>query len=141
MVVGSSPTGRTMTDKIKYRCRFLTTGTAVDSDWLEILASSPEEAANSVHDRETNQARRIPQEISFCQDEAKPGARVYFARVEVEGHGEWISRVYTSGIVRCGGVKPRNRTRIEDIAKLLKWERPASELLEDGWIGEEQEWH
>ena len=76
-------------------------------------------------------------EEALAPDASKPGANIHFALVEVEHHGSWVSKIYTSGIMRRGGVKARPAVTLVDVAKAVRWERDPSELLEDGWIGEE----
>jgi hypothetical protein len=60
---------------------------------------------------------------------------IHFGLIEVEGHGELLTRTFSSGIWRQGGVKPHHE-RIEDVAKIIGWEHDPKELLEE-WDNEE----
>lgn len=112
-----------------YRCRFVAPR---QSEWRAIEADSPESAAHELHFRdEKNYA------ISYDPDPSL-ARRIYFARIEVEGHADFISRIFTSGIVRRGGIGRKNT--IADVARTVGWSAPPEELLEDGWAGEEKEW-
>lgn len=115
-----------------YRCRFTA---PLSSDWRTIEADSPEWAANELHSQDTR-----TYSIGFTPDPNKRGNIVYFSSVEVEGHGSWVSRMYTSGIVRRGGVKTNRGVSLEDVAKAVGWNGPASELLDPGWDAQESEW-
>lgn len=110
-----------------FRCRFVAPKV---SDWSSVEADSPELAANEFHSRDERSWS-----IAYVPDESNPGARVHFARIEVDGHGELVSRIFTSGIIRRGGV--RSRPSLTDVAKAVGWERNPNELLEVGWEGEE----
>ncbi len=69
------------------------------------------------------------------------GETSYFAVAEVEGHGEFVTRMFYSGIGRRGGVKVQNplaRTSLQAIEAELGL--TAGFLAEDGdtdWDGEE----
>ena len=117
-----------------YRCRFLAPR---ETSWEDVSASSPEDAAQKHHDRHRDIS------VKFCPDPDKGGSRIHFARIEVEGHGDMVSRLYTSGIIRKGGVKNpflRPLITIEGVVKAIGWQKPPAELLEPGWDGEETEW-
>ena len=113
----------------EYRCRFIAPRM---SAWSTLEADSPELAANECHCRDERSHA-----ITYTPDASKPGANIHFALVEVEHHGSWVSKIYTSGIMRRGRVKARPAVTLVDVAKAVRWERDPSELLEDGWIGEE----
>lgn len=117
---------------IIYRCRFTAPR---QSDWSTVEADSPELAANELHDRDPKTYA-----IGYEPEPDKPGRRVYFASVEVEGHGEWVSRMYTSSIVRRGGVKSRRAVTLAEIARAIGWQHDPAELLAAGWDGEESVW-
>lgn len=95
-----------------YRCRFIA---PYRSDWSTVEAESPELAANELHSRDERTYA-----ITYIPDPSKPGGRVHFARMEVEGHGTHVSRVYTSAIVRRGGVRIRP-VALSDVAKVVGW--------------------
>lgn len=111
-----------------YRCRFvapMTTG------WHSISSTSPEEAANDYH---SNECRGGFTGLMFDHN----GTHIYFAKIEVEGHGEWVSRVYSYGIWRKGGVRQSfNEPTLQSIAKDLGYEHDPQTLLEEDWECEE----
>jgi len=112
-----------------FRCR---TVKPEVSAWVEIEAESPEDAANSYHERDT------PKSLTY-RHETEGGARVVFigfARIEVEGHGEMVSKVYHHGIWRKGGVKTRAPMTLTMVAEALGYDEDPSTLL-DEWPGEE----
>lgn len=112
-----------------YRCRFIAPR---QSDWSTVEAESPELAANEFHFRDERTYA-----ITYIPDPSKPGGRVHFARVEVEGHGTHVSRVYTLAIVRRGGVRiKRPGVTLDDVAKAVGWEGNPADLLAS-WHGEE----
>lgn len=120
---------------MRYKCR---TTKPAESKWYEIEAASPEQAANDYHTRDLHCLASASWEMK--NDD---GGKYYimFALVEVEGHGEWVSRVYKYGIYRKGGVKrPDYRTheqKLKDLATAIGWEKDPAILIEDGWEGEE----
>ncbi|HET9063716.1 MAG TPA: hypothetical protein VFO62_10545 [Candidatus Binatia bacterium] len=122
-----------------YRCRFVIPGV---SDWHEVSADSPEEAANEFHSWYVPEGRGAYASLRYYPDDTRPAYTVMFARVEVEDHGVLISRMYWTGITRRGGVRSKHWvTHLDDIAARLGWTHPPEELLaSDGWQGEEQEW-
>lgn len=118
-----------------YRCRIVKPERQ-STTWCDVQAYSPEEAANEYH----YQFPRIgmPGAVYVLDPDFAPA--IHFALVEVEGHGCFVSKVYTSGIARRGGVKPRKRVgpTIAQIAKAIGWEKDPNELL-DVWDGEQSE--
>ncbi len=123
-----------------FKCRFVKPG---QSEWFEITADTYAVAANELHDRHVPNFKAEPgcQSIVFWFTAEKPGNSVAFACIEVEGHGEFVSRIYHSGIVRRGGVKlPGRELTIVDVAKAVGWTKDPAELLTSGWEAEEEEW-
>lgn len=116
-----------------YRCRFTAPR---QSDWSTVEADSPELAVNEFHSSGTSSSY-TGDSITYTPNPDKPGARIHFARVEVEGHDSFVSRVYTSSIVRRGGVRSRSTVTLADIARAVGWERDPAELVAEGWDGEE----
>lgn len=120
----------------RYRCRSLRPKV---SSWSDLEADSPEDAAQEHLGRWFRMDA-----LRYTPDLENPGSHIYFSLVEVEGHGEMVARLYTSGIVRAGGVKPRQvQTReqaLADIAKQIGWEKDPALLLDAGWDGEEPDW-
>lgn len=119
-----------------YRCR---TVAPRQTSWCDVEASSPEDAAQTHHDR-----RLRSDSIVYVPDEKEAGNRVYFALVEVEGHGEMVSRIFTSEILRRGGVKskcqPVTLSPLTGVAQALGWGRDPQELVASGWDGETEDW-
>jgi hypothetical protein len=111
-----------------YRCRMVQPSV---EEWGEVEADSPPLAANEYH-LNLNHAgfdlRRV-----FPDGRIE---RVHLALIEVEGHGPFISRLFSTGIFRKGGVHP-TETELAAVANKLGWTGPPKELLEDGWDGEE----
>ena len=68
---------------------------------------------------------------------AEDGTTVSFALIGVDGHGDYISRVFLKGIGRHGGIK-RAPTTLQEIATELGVD--VKELEEDNWVGESEEW-
>lgn len=60
---------------------------------------------------------------------------IHFALVEVEGHGEWVSRVFRYGLWRRGGVvrkgTPTQDQVLAKIAETLGWTHDPRDLLND----------
>jgi len=108
-----------------YSCRLVkpTVGS-----WIGIEANSPGEAANEFH------CTHMAGTISYRPENGSEG--VSFALVEVEDHGDFVSRMYYLGIGRAGGVR-RPQPTLKQIAEMLGWERDPEELLEPGWLYEE----
>ena len=115
-----------------YRCRFTAPR---PSDWSTVEADSPEDAAQEFHFRDGDKSSS-PHSIAYVPDEQRPGARIFFARVEVDGHGELVSRCYSSAILRRGGVKPQ-RVTLEAVARAVGWEHDPADLVDEGWDREE----
>ena len=111
-----------------YRCRFVA---PLPSDWSSIEADSPEGAASELHFRDGTRTSS-PHSCTYVPNPDKPCARIFFARIEIEGHQELVSRCYSSSIGRRGGVRQPRET-LEEVACAVGWERPPSELVEEGW--------
>ena len=111
-----------------YRCRMTVPRV---TNWTDVTADSPELAANEFHSWSEGTLWYVP-------DPDRPAARVYFALVEVEGHGVWVSRLYRSGILRVGAA--RRMPTLDEIAKQLGWTHPPEGLLSPGWDGEGMEY-
>ena len=117
---------------VRFKCRMVIPSHAT---WVEEEAETWEAAALEHHFREPRRG------IAFNEDHDRPGSSVCFARVEVEGFGELITRVYRSSLVRRGGVKTGERAvTIEQIAERLGWAGEPAALLKVGWDLEEVDW-
>ncbi len=102
-------------------------------EWREVEDSSPEDAANQFH-------YDLHESDSIVYRWAKDSGGVQFvgfALVEVEGHGEFVSRWFRSGLFRKGGVARNPPITLQNIADRLGYTHPPETLLEDGWEGEE----
>jgi hypothetical protein len=102
------------------------------SDWKEIEAESHTEAGNEFHFRNDG-----IKHYHWAVESDGTRYTVDFLMIEVEGFGEFISRVFNYGIWRKGGVKRRNAPTLKDIADALGWTKNPQALLEEGWDGEE----
>jgi hypothetical protein len=91
------------------------------------------EAANTFHEQELEVVRgfRFRNPLGDGRFET-----VVFALVEVDGHGQGISRVYLQGIRRKGGVQPLSFPTLQEVAERLGWRGSPDELLTP-WPGEE----
>lgn len=117
-----------------YKCRVIKPSV---SQWFDVNADTPELAARDFH---YDKLGLIPG-VRFKPDATRPGLTITFARIEVDGHGELVSRVWECRLVRKGGVRrPGIPLRIEDVAKVIGWEHDTQELLTPGWDGEEEHW-
>lgn len=95
-------------------------------------ASSPEEAAAEYWTRAwPNDAKGL------VYERGGPGDKIAFARVEVEGHGDMVARVFWTGLVRRGGVRRDRPLTLAEIATALRWTGEVNELVADGWECEE----
>lgn len=116
---------------MKFRCRMVL---PTSSDWKEMEAETQAEAVNNFHDGMVDALRggfKLP---------VREGERLYyihFARIETEGLGELISRIYVYGLWRRGGVRRTPEPTVADAAKAVGWTGDPNELLEEGWEGEE----
>lgn len=113
-----------------FRCRFLL---PKESQWFEVEDAGPAQAANTCHfDRD---------ELGIRYTEHLPDGgkqQISFARIEVEGHGSWVSRVYKLGIWRKGGVpRPGYQVTLEDIARAVEYDADPQTLIAPGWEFEE----
>lgn len=117
---------------MKFRVRFLKPNLY---EWQEVEAETSGQAAHNFH-------YNHPRHLGFSYVEAPTKTTrhtIYFALVEVEGHGEFVSRVYHYGLWRKGGVEDPRRGSKEllRIASELGWGRDPQELLAEGWEEEE----
>jgi hypothetical protein len=115
---------------LTFRCR--TKIPHVEADWADIETDSPEQAAMEFH------AERDYNSVVYVRETENGGReRVLFALIEIEGHGERVSRVFHRAIWRKGGVRPTRPVTIEDVARKLGWTKDPQELLAEGWDLEE----
>ncbi len=110
-----------------YRCRTIL---PTVSAWTEQGGASPEDAAAEFWAKTWRHG-------AGAEFKRAPGDVVAFARVEVEGHGSVVARVFWTGLVRKGGVPRRRPTTLADVAAAIGWEGDPAELLADGWECEE----
>jgi hypothetical protein len=117
---------------MKYKCR---TTKPRESRWFEIEAESPEAAANDFHSDYLHEV----ESLRLRMEKGSGHYFINFALVEVEGHGEMVSRVYHYGIWRRGAKRPEPplKKRLTEIAQKLGWKRDPKELIVEGWDGEE----
>lgn len=110
-----------------FRCR---TTIPTMFKWVGVEAESPEQAASDYHFAHDEGS------IRHIVEDADGRHVVLFARIEVEGYGTLISRVYSYGIWRKGGVKV-GQPSLADIARKLEYMDDPQTLLEPGWKCEE----
>jgi uncharacterized protein YktB (UPF0637 family) len=110
-----------------FKCRSINPNT---TDWVEISAEAAGYAAVEYHFR----AYVVQETLKWRLED---GTFVYFACVEVEGAGIFITRRFAKGISRVGRKKP---TTLEEIAKKLGWAQDPQELIQPEWEGEEESW-
>lgn len=116
------------------RCRIVAPKT---SEWRDIEAVSVADAV-----QKTQEYFGSRYGVSYVPDKKERGATVEFCLIEVEGHGEFVSRLFRSSILRKGGVVPRHYrdVTLEDVATVLGWKRPPEDLLSSHcWEGEQEE--
>lgn len=112
-----------------FRCRFLL---PKESKWFEVDDESPAQAANTCH------FDRFELGIGFTEHLPNEGRQhISFARIEVEDHGSWVSRVYKHGIWRKGGVQRPGQLTLVDIARILEYDDDPQTLVAPGWEFEE----
>ena len=103
-----------------YKCR---TTKPTESKWYEVEASSPELAANEFH----NERILSVKSLVHVMEDSSGRYLVKFVLVEVEGHGERVSRIFEYGIWRKGGVKTDYRTpeqKLKELADALGYTKP-----------------
>lgn len=103
--------------------------------WVTIEADSPEEAAGEFQEQHDPPYCQLNRERKGCLE------RIRLCCVEVEGHGEFITRQFRSGIFRKGGIKPPNSSEeevLKRVAEKLGWQHDPRELVADGWPLEEE---
>jgi hypothetical protein len=72
------------------------------TEWREVEAESPEVAANDFHSKWQLYFDNL--KIRMGRGDGRTYL-VHFVVVEIEGHGEQVSRIFEYGIWRAGGVK------------------------------------
>lgn len=119
---------------MKYRCRMTMPKPVGEGNWIEIEAESPEQAIQEYHFRLAS----FDQGKSWKVD-LKSGGRylICFARIEVEGWGDSVSRIFEYGLWRRGGVGPKVKPTLQAVADAIGWEGDPEELVEEGWDFEE----
>lgn len=110
----------------------------IESEWQEIIADSPEQAAQEFH-------FNLPfwcsgQRWTVWEDNDTKRYEIYFANIEIENHGNLISRIYNCGIWRRGGIKIKHKPyTLEDVSKSIGWGGDPQDLIKKGWDLEEGE--
>ena len=116
-----------------WKCR--TTKPSV-SEWSEIEAPTFKEAANSLHEENLWKLPRLV--YQHHTDDGKM-VKIHFAIVEVEGHGEWVSRIFEYNLWRGGGVpSQRPKITLQSIATTLGYTHDPNTLVDEtSWEFEE----
>ena len=102
---------------------------------VEVEADSPEEAA-----QEYFFSRDASSGIAYRREDLDNGRTyptVWFGRVAVAEHGEFIVRTFRHGLTRRGGVKRGNSITLTCIAQAIGWKGYPEELIGEGWDLEE----
>lgn len=123
----------------EYRCRRVRPNS--EDTWTTVEESSPGRAANEYQ-------VRYGRSYNYCIVEENVADNkmqyVYFAVIEVDGHGLFISRYYYSRIWRRAGVRIPDKKplseKLVDLASVLGYDGSPEELLHPGWDEEEEEW-
>ncbi len=115
------------------------------SKWFDIEANDFGDAIQSIHSRYVpniadNLGVHMANEnkihsVCYRKRDNDEVEGVYFSLIEVEGVGEFVSRIYYKCIRRIGKFK-RDEITLDDVAKILGWQHPAEQLLNDGWEAE-----
>jgi hypothetical protein len=114
-----------------YRCRMTI---PYASAWIDAEAETPEQAAQDCHEHFYDLGDKG---LGYRDERDGKITLVYFARIEVEGYGTYVSRMFYTGIFRKGGVKPRDPNTLVSIARALNYQSPPETLLDEGWTCEE----
>lgn len=107
------------------------------TEWREIDSESPETAANDFHSK----WQLYFDNLKLWVGNEKDGHYyIHYVLVEVEGHGEMVSRIFEYGIWRRGKkTETPFKTRLKELAEKLGWTHEPEELVAEGWEGEEPE--
>lgn len=106
------------------------------TQWADIVAEDDVDAAQSWHDKHG----WLPHDGYDVVLRRDDGPDVSFVKVEVEGFGVMVSRVYRTGLRRRGGVKIGEPMTVERVAKLIAYDGDPSYLLAHDWEGEGKTW-
>lgn len=123
-----------------YKCRIVAPKVG---RWHSLQAESPEAAAQELLAQNSSYTHDVEPVLRYRPDPIRSAEVVAFARVDVESpdgvpHGEWIARLFLTGIGRRhGGAARAKMLRLPDIAQRLEWKHPVEDLMADGWEGEE----
>lgn len=107
------------------------------TEFKNIMAASVADACMGLLEKNLGKALFIAPEHTGNVN----GETSYFAVAEVEGHGEFVTRMFYSGIGRKGGVKVQNRLARKSLEEVeAELGLTAGFLTEEGeieWDGEE----
>lgn len=123
-----------------FRCRSIKPGI---SRWFDVKAETYGDAIQLIHSAyvpnissNLGVSNGAIKSIAYRkEDEDGSVEGIYFSLIEVDGLGEFVSRIYYKGIRRVGKLKI-NLPTIDDIAKILDWKHPSEDLLNEGWANE-----
>lgn len=117
---------------MKYRCRRIKPEPV--RGWVEVEAETPEQAVQEYHVGLCGSDAGKRWWVSMGKD---TGYRMFFARIEVEGWGDIVSRVFHYGLWRRGGVRTGAKPTLRAVANAIDWEGDLEELVVEGWDLEE----
>lgn len=99
------------------------------SEWFSIRAADAAAAAQAFHFSELR---------GVYLPEGSLASGAWYSVVEVAGHGEFVSRIFCTGIGRKGGVRPAHHAASLEEAACRLGVTP--ETLCGDWVGEDDEW-
>lgn len=113
----------------EYRCRFVKPAL---SEWKTIKSEEADWrfVALEFHDRSSSTGIH---HVIRHPDERREDVR--FALIEVEGHEAVVTRMFSKGICRRGGIR-NDGPGLPAIAQQFGWTHPPEELLGTDWEGE-----
>lgn len=106
------------------------------TDWKEIEGEDPQWIAGEYQIR-FGPPSLLARRVEVDGRGIKRVEHIRFCVVEVEGFGEFISRYFSTGIFRRGGLKPPGLGELQNIANILRWDDHPDRLLDNGWDHEE----
>lgn len=117
---------------MRYKVRFLK---PIQTEYTEIEAEDYKDAIQDLHVIGTAGRSYI-----FIDERNGRHEKIHLALMECEGFEPLVSRYFSSGIWRRGGIKLNELTKeqqLKNIAAELGWTHDPNDLIEPGWEKEE----